>query len=279
MIDLNDIRAYQADGVVCLRGAFGPEWLDAARRGIDSNLAHRGPFFRDQTPEGSPSRYVFDYWTWQDIPEFRDLVLHSPAGRIAGEIMQAKSVTMIMDNWFLREAGATGSAPWHHDEPYFDFEGRMCNIWIPLEPVSREEGLEFLVGSHRWDKVFAPFHFRTHEVFDGVGDAYPPIPDIENERDKHEFRSFALEPGDCLVFDLRTLHHATAGRNALARTIRRYTLRFAAEGTRFRPRGAWTQEITDYLISLGQEVGAELDCPLLPEVWRRSPKSNITSVA
>ena len=185
--------------------------------------------------------------------------------------MRAKAVTMIMDNWFLREAGATGSAPWHHDEPYFDFEGRMCNVWIPLEPVTKEEGLEFLAGSHLWGKVFAPFHFRTHEVFEGVGEDYPRIPGIEDERHLHAFRKFDLEPGDCLVFDLRTLHHAAAGGRAPAHTIRRYTLRFAAEGARFEPRGPWTREITEHLISLGQEAGCELDCPLLPEVWRRPP--------
>ncbi len=266
MIADADIRAFASDGVCHLRQAFAGEWLDLARRGIARNLENPGRFFRDQTPEGSPSRYLFDYWTWREVPEFERLVTGSPAGEIAGRLMQTPAVTMIMDNWFLREAGATGSAPWHHDEPYFDFEGRMCNIWIPLEPVDAEEGLEFIVGSHKWNKVFAPSHFKSHETFDGVGRDYPPVPDIEGNRQNYSFKTFTLEPGDCLVFDLRTLHRSTGGRRPLERTIHRYTLRFAAEGARFQPRGPWTKEISDYLIALGQDVGGELDCPLLPKL-------------
>jgi ectoine hydroxylase-related dioxygenase (phytanoyl-CoA dioxygenase family) len=269
MIAEEDIRVFDTDGVVCLRGAFGERWLEAARRGITDDLDHPGPFFRDHTPSGSEGRYVFDFWTWCDVPALSDLVRHSPAGEIAGYLLRAQSVTMIMDNWFLREAGATGSAPWHHDEPYFDFEGQMCNVWIPLEPVAEDEGLEFLKGSHRWGQVFAPFHFRTHEVFDGVGPDYPPIPDIEAERDRHEFATFALEPGDCLVFDLRTLHRASAGSRPLDKTIHRIALRFGNQDTVFQPRGPWTKEITDHLVNLGQAVGAKLDCPLLPRVWER----------
>ena len=142
----------------------------------------------------------------------------------------------------------------------------MCNIWIPLEPVPAEEGLEFLQGSHAWGKVFAPFHFRTHETFEGVGPDYPPMPDIESARADYSFLTFDLEPGDCLVFDLRTLHRGKTATRPLPQTNRRLSLRFAAEGARFQPRGPWTEEIADYLVTLGQEVGAELDCPLLPRL-------------
>ena len=270
MIGAEDIHAFEADGVVCLRRAFDARWMEAARRGIEYNLDPPGPFFRDHTPDGSEGRYVFDFWTWCDVPGLRDLVRGSPAGEIAGRLMGARSVTMIMDNWFLREAGATGSAPWHQDEPYFDFEGHMCNVWIPLEPVDADEGLEFLKGSHRWGKVFAPFHFRTHEVFEGVGPDYPAIPDIEAERDRYDFLSFTLEPGDCLVFDLRTLHRASAGARPSDKTIHRIALRFGDQDTIFRPRGPWTQEITDHLITLGQAVDGKLDCPLLPRVWEQA---------
>jgi ectoine hydroxylase-related dioxygenase (phytanoyl-CoA dioxygenase family) len=258
------INSFNRDGVVCLRGAFDQRWLELAASGIDQNLAAPGPFFRDQTPPDSPSRYVFDYWTWRDFEPFRELVLHGPAAGIAGALLRSPSVTMVMDNWFLREGGATGAAPWHHDEPYFDFQGRMLNTWIPLEAVGDDDGLEFIVGSHRWGKVFRPLHFRTHEPFEGVGDDYPELPDLDADSQAHERRQFTLEPGDCLVFDLRTLHRSTGGRRPARQTRRRYTLRYAAEGAVFQPRGPWTREISEYLVSMGQAVGGRLECPLLP---------------
>ena len=77
-----------------------------------------------------------------------------------------------------------------------------------------------------------------------------------------------MAPGDCLVFDLKTVHGAGSGRCPLSKTIRRMSLRFAAEDTIFQPRGTWTKETAGYLMSLGQKVGAPLDCPLLPTLWR-----------
>ncbi|GIT27692.1 MAG: hypothetical protein CM1200mP41_37360 [Gammaproteobacteria bacterium] len=41
----------------------------------------------------------------------------------------------------MREIGATTAAPWHHDEPYFDFTGRLCVVWLPLEAAPKSEGL------------------------------------------------------------------------------------------------------------------------------------------
>ncbi len=41
------------------------------------------------------------------------------------------------------------SAP---DIAYFDFEGSMCVLWMPLEHNSRENGIAFVRGSHLWDR-------------------------------------------------------------------------------------------------------------------------------
>jgi ectoine hydroxylase-related dioxygenase (phytanoyl-CoA dioxygenase family) len=262
--------AYDRDGVVCLRQAFAGNWLEQMAAGIEQDRRQPGRFFRDQTPEGSPAKYVFSYWSWPNNAALRDVVLNSPAAEIAGRLMNATRVTMIMDNWFLREAGATNGAPWHHDEPYFDFDGgRMCAVWTPLEPASCEEGLTFAAGSHLWGRLFMPLHFRQRAPFDGVEKrgGYEPVPDIDSEPEKYRLLSWALEPGDCLVFDLRTLHCATAGTKPLQREIRRLSLRFGDQDVRFKPRGVWTEEITQFLIEQGQIAGGKLNCPMLPQVW------------
>ncbi|MGI9414687.1 MAG: phytanoyl-CoA dioxygenase family protein [Hyphomicrobiales bacterium] len=262
------VAAYRRDGVMCLRGAFDPYWIDLTIRGIERNMANPGRFFRDQTPEGSPGRYMFEYWSWRDIPEFVELVENSPAAEIAGRLMDAAASTLIMDNWFMKEAGAANGAPWHHDKPYFDFEGTMCNVWFPLEDASAEEGLSFVKGSHLWPEIFKPMDFREHTPFDGDMTAYADMPDIDAQADAHAFLSWDVAAGDCLVFDLKTVHGAAAGRKPLANTIRRMSLRFAAEDAVFKPRGTWTEETAQHLIGLGQKVGGPLDCDLLPTVWR-----------
>jgi len=266
--EINDAvrERFDRDGVVCLRGVIGEKWLECCRKGIEEAVANPGPFFRDQTPEGSPARYVFDYWNWQNVPAFRRLVLESPFGGMIAALLKAQSLHLLMDNWFLREAGATNGAPWHHDEPYFDFEGgRKCVLWFPLEPASRDEGLTFLGGSHRWGKLFMPQNFREHIPFDGDLGGYHVIGDFESCRDR--FFSWDVEPGDCLVFDFRTLHRATNQSEPLPRTIHRMSLRYGDQDVVFRPRGEWTEETSRYLLALGQRPGAPIDCELLPLVY------------
>lgn len=262
------IAAYERDGVVCLRNVFSPELIDLTARGIERNIANPGRFFRDQTPDGSPGRYMFEYWAWPGIPEFAELIQASPAAEIAGRLMEAHSTTLIMDNWFVKEAGAANGAPWHHDLPYFDFHGPMCNVWFPLEDASREEGLSFVRGSHLWPKTFKPMDFREHTPFDGDMTDYADMPDIDAQKDNYDFLSWDVAAGDCLVFDLKCVHGAGAGRKPLANTIRRMSLRFAAEDAIFQPRGTWTEETAEHLIAIGLRPGGPLDCALLPTIWR-----------
>lgn len=258
--------AYDRDGVVCLRGVIGREWLDCCREGIAQAVENPGSFFRDQTPADSPARYVFDYWNWPNVPAFRRLVLESPFAEMIAGLLKAETLNLLMDNWFLREAGATHGAPWHHDEPYFDFDGgRKCVLWFPLESASREEGLTFLGGSHRWGKLYMPQNFREHRSFDGDRHGYHEPADFESYRDR--FLAWDVEPGDCLVFDFRTLHRATNQTDPLPRTIHRMSLRYGDQDVVFRPRGAWTEETSSYLAGMGLRPGEGVECELLPRVF------------
>lgn len=259
-------RSYRREGVVCLRGVIDAQCLEQARRGIAESLDRPGPFFRDQTPEGSPARYVFDYWNWRNIEALRWLATASPLGGMVASLLGARQLYMLMDNWFMREAGATNGAPWHHDEPYFDFHGgRKCVLWFPLEPASRDEGLTFLGGSHRWGRLYMPQNFREHRPFDGDMRDYHETGDFEVYADR--FLSWDVEPGDCLIFDFRTLHRATNQTDPLPRTIHRMSLRYGDQDVVFRPRGEWTRETSEHLIALGQRPDAPPDCELVPRVY------------
>ncbi len=257
---------FDRHGVVCLRDVVDDECLRRAREGIVESMAHPGPFFRDQTPENSPARYLFDYWNWQRIDGLRWLVLESNLAVRVASLLDAATLNLLMDNWFLREAGATNGAPWHHDEPYFDFDGgRKAVLWFPLETATHDEGLTFLSGSHRWGRLYMPQNFREHQPFAGDMSAYHATDEVESSDAAR--LAWHMEPGDCLVFDFRTLHRATNARDPLPRTIHRLSLRYGDGDVRFRPRGSWTEEITRHLASLGQRVGEPIECPLLPRVY------------
>ena len=262
---------YIEDGVVCLRDVMSKKWIDCTRDGIARNLEEPGRFFRDQTPANSPARYVFDYWSWQQIPEFTELIKHSPIAGIVGDLLEASHLNLLMDNWFVRESGATSGAPWHHDEPYFDFsDGKKCVFWFPLEPVSASEGLTFLAGSHRWEKLFMPSNFREKRPFKGDMTGYHSIESVDLDASEHRLVNWEMEVGDCLIFDFRTLHAATSENTALPATVHRMSLRYGDQDVRFNPRGEWTLETSEYLRSLGCEPHGRVDCDLLPRVWEAS---------
>lgn len=268
--------AFAADGVICLRGAIGADWRGLIAEAIAADRAGTPRFYRDQTPEGSPARYEFAYWSWPENPAMRRVVFDSPAADLATALLQAERLHLLMDNWFLREGGATKGAPWHHDAPYFDFDGgRSCAVWIPLEDTSTEEGLSFIAGSHRDCPLLQPMDFKRDTAFEGVGADYAPIPDFDAPAYDARRRGWDMAAGDCLIFDLRTVHAASAGRRPLDRTIRRLSLRFGDGAVRFRPRGPWTAETAAFLMDQGQAPDAPLDCPALPIVRPRGAEAAV----
>ena len=69
---------------------------------------------------------------------------------------------------FFREAGSKSKPPFHHDISYFDFEGSMCVLWIPLETVKKEEGIAWIKGSHLWNRLFLRTRFNDGHNVAGV---------------------------------------------------------------------------------------------------------------
>ena len=51
-------------------------------------------------------------------------------------------------------------APFHHDSSYFDFDGSMCVLWLPLTSVKKQDGIAWIKGSHLWNKLFLRTRFK-----------------------------------------------------------------------------------------------------------------------
>ncbi len=257
---------YAEQGALCLRGVLNDDVLESCREGVRKNIAKPGRFFRDYTAEGSPGRYTFEFWSWQNIREFEQLAFNAQVNELIATLLGARQLTLLMDQWFRREGGATNAASWHHDEPYFDFfGGRKCVLWFPLEDVSAVEGLTFIGRSHTWGKLFMAQDFAKREPFAG------DMSDYEHTSDFHahsaDYLSWNMRVGDCLVFDFRTLHRATSDRVALPNTGHRMSYRYGDQDVAFKPRGTWTDEISQYLIERGQRPGEKLACDFLPVVY------------
>ncbi|MGI9413970.1 MAG: phytanoyl-CoA dioxygenase family protein [Hyphomicrobiales bacterium] len=268
-----DIETFHRDGVVHLEGAFDAEWLDLLGRAIDKNMAAPSPRFEARTMDGSEARYCEDFWVWSLFPEFEDFVHRSPAAAIAADLLDAQRINLVMDNWFLREAGARSRPPWHHDIAYFDFDGTMCVLWLPLEVTPKENGIAFVRGSHLWGKLFQRVFFKSHETAGEPGEVngliYEPPPDIDADPAAYDLVAFDCKPGDCIMFDMRTLHGALA-ETVPDRTIRRYTLRMTAQDGRIRYRGDWASGERAIFEAAGHGEGDAIDSAFFPRLWERA---------
>ena len=271
LVQREDIEAFRRDGVVMLRQAFEQPWIDMLRDAIDQSFEEPSGNFTRHTKDPNAPGYYEDFWAWHRYPGFERFVRQSPCAPLAAALLGAKRVNLVMDNWFLREAGATSRPPFHHDISYFDFAGTMCVLWLPLEPVDKANGITFVRGSHLWNKLFMRTRFADgHRTGPGItevnGERYELTPDIEANPEAYDLIDFDLDLGDCLYFDMRTLH---GGLSTVTpdKTVRRYTLRMTAEDGMIRYRGDWAIDERRMLEAAGYKDGDPIDGDFFPKLW------------
>lgn len=266
------INRFHEDGVVCIRGAIAEEWIETLRDGVDRNLAEPSERARlwDRDEAGSTSWY--DSQAWQDIPQYRAFVLESPMGEIAGRLLRASRVNFFFDAIFVRSHGNRFRTPFHQDEPYWSVEGYdTCSAWTPLVPVAKRSALEFVRGSHRWNRRFRQTNFgaitgdeRDQVNFD-VG--FEPFPDIEGDRDAYEILSWDMEPGDVAIFNARVVHGGS-GNLAPDRDLKVFNTQWLGDDVRVRFRAeGMDPDHQSVMTAAGLQPGDRVGTDLYPEVW------------
>jgi len=240
----SEINQFNKDGAIFIKGKFDVKWIEKLKKGIERDINNPSPRFKSHTLEKGVPAYLEDYWTWDLVPEFKDFVFNSPYAKIAAELMSAKKINLVMDNWFLRQGGSKSSTPFHHDISYFDMDGTMCVLWLPLQPTGKNEGVVWVKGSHLWNKLFLRVLFKDGHKVEGKeciinGKKYELPPDILGNKDKYKFLQWDCELGDCVIFDMRTLH-GTLSSSIPDKTLSRYTLRVAKEDAKISYIGDWT---------------------------------------
>ncbi|MEM7253395.1 MAG: phytanoyl-CoA dioxygenase family protein [Pseudomonadota bacterium] len=261
LIDDADVAAYQRDGAVCLRQVLAAEWLQRLRDGVDENLKTPGPHAKFYTPNDAPGFFFGDYCNWQRIIPYRETVFQSPAAEIAQALMKSAKVNFFHEHVLVKEPNTGERTPWHHDQPYWVVDGnQVCSIWIPLDPVPQDVCVEFIAGSHRWNKWYTPKRFADSE--NHPSEEGESLESIDEHREAHTFLSWALEPGDCIVFHALTVHGAP-GNSSLRNRRRAVALRWTGDDARFvRRKGFMSPPFDD--VDLAE--GSLMDSPHFPVI-------------
>lgn len=217
-----DIRAYEDDGVVCLRSQFGPEWIDRMYRAADRVLRSGEGFRKEGAKPGESGRFFAGIFMSHWDPEFRAIALDCPAGEIAARLLRQERVNFFYDQLLIKEPDTPAPTAWHHDLPYWPFRGNdLVSIWIALADVSvQTSGLEYVAGSHKWGKRFRPV--SVDQKARGDDAQAEPCPDFSDpaQRDPaHRFLSWDMKAGDCVCHHPLTVHGAGGNRSKTQRRL------------------------------------------------------------
>lgn len=246
--------AFARDGVIRLESVIGGQFLSRLQAAVER---------ADELPGG----FWYKIYLWRVDPDFRACAMSSPLPGIAAQLLQTTKVNLLYDQLFVKPPQGERT-PWHNDLPYWPVAGTsVMSIWLALGEVTPENGgLEFIRGSHRWNRQFQPFSAEA----DGQSyDEHPeknletePTPDFDAQRDQHDIVWWPLQPGDAVAFHALTVHNAR--RNTTSGQPRKgYALRYTGSEIRYQLRPA----MNEYVLNPALKPGDVMDSDQYPVVF------------
>ena len=228
-------QAYARDGAVFLPGVLDAAALADAQAAYDWSLAHPGPG-ATRFAQATDATFYNDLYNPDCLTGYRAMLQASPIPALLAELWGRPDVWFMYEQVFLKESGESRRTPWHQDSSYLAIAGQdLAVAWISFDPVSRADSLEFVRGSHRG----VLFNGSRFELGDDTAPLYPQsdlprMPDIEATRGDYDIVSWAVAPGDLILFHPAALHGgAPTHPGGRRRTL---TLRFFGEDAVYDPR-------------------------------------------
>lgn len=258
-------EAFARDGVTVLRAAIEPEWLEVLAQGIQANQDDLSELAHHYSGSDRTGGYWGDYCNWNRFDEYRQFLFDSPAAAHAGQVVGAATIRLFHEHVLVKEPATAEVTPWHHDLPYYCLAGDLlASTWIPLDPVPQSVCPRFASGSHR-GTVYAPRKFADGAAYYPETDGEYPALAGESELGDAAILSWELEPGDCIVFHMRTLHNAPATVGHTGRR-RAFSARWLGEDAVFDTRpGVTSPPYPDLHASLAP--GDPLPADRFPLLW------------
>ena len=230
-------KEFYQNGVVFLEQALDTEEIRMAQTAFDWSLEHPSPgAARFPSKDDAAAIFYQDLANPKAVAAYRNMLEKSPAADIAVAIWGTDDVWFMYEQVFLKEGGKSRRTPWHQDSSYLPVDGeQLAVMWIPFEPLAKENSLELVRGSHRGPL----YNGSRFDVADDTAPIYPEqvlprLPNIEADRAQWDIVSWAMVPGDVLVFHPAMLHGgAPTDSNQRRRTL---SLRFFGTDAVYAPR-------------------------------------------
>lgn len=289
---VEEIRAFEDEGVVRVRGIFDDDWVGRMRRAVDDVLAHPSWRAAELKPDRAPGRFAYDNYLWTFNDDFRAMAYESPVGELAAAMMRSARASIVFDFILVKEPHTPAETRWHQDIQANPCEGiQTCGMWISLDHVTPQSGaVEWIRGSHRWGRRFEAVTTgdpTRHKYLQGSDrpaiagvptEKTEPMPDIAGHRREYDIVAMETWPGDCLISSLSMVHGAPG--NATDSRRRAFGYRFAGDDATYavRPSANTIRPWADPRLHHGDPFPADREHPVFPMVWPRAGTAEVGAV-
>jgi len=273
-LDIKKIKFdYDLNGATVIRDVIDSNWIKEMRIAIDSILSNPGKASIEYTPKENTGRYYGDFFLWRRNKSFKDFAFESNLPELAGKILDSKNINFFYDQLLVKEPKTIEGTPWHHDLPYWPIRGgHIISFWVGFDKVTKNTGaVEYIKGSHKWNKFFAPASFGKDTGFNDIYKkmGLEPMPDINSNLKDYELLSWDVNPGDIVVHHPLVIHGSSG--NFSSNTRRRgLALRYIGDDVTWDDRpGTFitNKNVKSILPSLNFKNGQSLNSELFPKLW------------
>lgn len=267
----DEIKAYEEDGVVCLRGMFDSEWSErmyaASVAFMESGEGRVREVFDEDSDGSTNGRFYGNVFMCGSDENFRAFRDESPAPEIAATLMGVDKIRFWYDQLFIKEPKTKAITFWHNDLPFWPFQGEhLISIWAAFTPATKEtSGVEYIAGSHKWNKFYQARTPDDDPAF--IDPSLEPCPNFSEQYDNPDLRflSWDMEPGDCLCHHPMVVHGAGGNKSATQRRVG-LSVRYLGEDVRWDPRPHTVQLPVEPVCAPGEYPA---DDALFPVIWQR----------
>jgi ectoine hydroxylase-related dioxygenase (phytanoyl-CoA dioxygenase family) len=254
-----EIDSYKNQGAIVIKDVFRT-WIDLLRTGFEKVLNEPGPHARENV-KNEEGRFFEDYCNWQRITEFKKFAEESPAAQIVAEATDSKSIQLFHEHIFVKDPGTAKETPWHQDMPYYCVDGNDTgSFWIPLDPITKENSLQILLGSHKLPKLIRPTKWSNNQSWYKNDDNFMDMPDIKSI-EKNILKP-EMKLGDAILFNFKVLHSSSGNSENIAR--RAFSMRFIGDDVKYIDRGG---ETSPPFKDINLKIGSKMREDWFPVVW------------
>ena len=269
--------AFQRDGAVCVRGLFSPAEVASISEGVDAVLERPSQASKRASQHGD-GLFLEDFCRSADVEQIAAAARNADVSRLAAAVMQSNTARFYHDHVLVKERCTSQQTPWHQDQPYYDVDGsQSVSFWCPVDAVPLRSSLQLVAGSHLlgWRM---PRSFKDNAASWFPEGSLPDLPSLPHAGAEaqaaagaHNILSWAMQPGDAVLFHFLTIHGAGGVDGERRRRV--LSLRYVGDDATHAPR-AWTTSPAFPGVRLAG--GAPLEHPLFPVVWPRGERADPT---